>query len=140
MGVLEQRDLLLYLEPEWMEAGSAPADAVTEAGWHWIKREDPDHVTPVAGAAAHPDFDVLDLFANDAFWSSEHKILEGGRIDPPLEYNPDDGGVLTISFNVAGTFNFKDYHDDTTEPDGLWEIRLDAGIHPFPPVISCVPE
>ncbi|MGD8451544.1 MAG: hypothetical protein PVJ57_06970 [Phycisphaerae bacterium] len=50
------------------------------------------------------------------------------------------GGVLTISFDIAGTFDFKDYHDDTTAADGQWKIRQDAGIHPFPPGISCTAE
>jgi hypothetical protein len=139
MGVLNPRDFLLQLQPEWMEAGSALAGLVTEAGWYWMERENPDNVAPVAGAAAHPTFNVLDLFANDAFWSAEHKVLEGGRINPPLEYDPAQGGVVTIQFDVTGTFDFKDYHDATTPPDGLWEIRRDAGIHPFPPSYECVP-
>jgi hypothetical protein len=105
-----------------------------------MEMSDPDHVEPIEGAAAHPEFNVLDLVSNDEFWSSEHKVLEGGRIQPPLEYDPNDGGVLTISFDVTGKFNFKDYHDETTEPDGLWEIRKDAGIHPFPPDFECLPE
>ena len=140
MGVLEPRDFLLYLEPSWMEAGSELAVSVTEAGWYWMEMSDPDHVVPVADATAHPEFHVLDLFANDEFWSSEHKVLEGGRISPPLEYDPNDGGVLTIQFDVTGKFNFKDYHDETTDPDGQWEIRRDGGIHPFPPDFNCVPE
>lgn len=138
MGVLEQRDFLLLLEPEWMEAGSTLAASVTESTWYWMDREDPDHVVPVDGATEHPTFPVLDLFANDEFWSSEHKVLEGGRIEPPLEYDPNAGAVLTIAFDVTGTFDFKDYHDETTEPDGQWEIRRDAGIHPFPPSFDCV--
>jgi hypothetical protein len=140
MGALEPRDFLLYLEPSWMEAGSELAASVTEAGWYWMEMSDPDHVVPVAGAVTHPEFHVLDLFADDEFWSSEHKVLEGGRINPPLEYDPEEGGVLTIAFDVTGKFNFKDYYDETTEPDGQWEIRLDAGIHPFPPDFNCVPE
>ena len=140
MGVLEPRDFLLYLEPSWMEAGSELAVSVTEAGWYWMEMSDPDHVVPVADATAHPEFHVLDLFANDEFWSSEHKVLEGGRISPPLEYDPNDGGVLTIQFDVTGKFNFKDYYDETTDPDGQWEIRRDGGIHPFPPDFNCVPE
>jgi len=140
MGILEPRDFLLYLEPSWMEAGSELAASVAEAGWYWMEMSDPDHVVPVAGADAHPEFHVLDLFANDEFWSSEYKVLEGGRISPPLEYDPNDGGVLTIQFDVTGKFNFKDFHDETTEPDGQWEIRRDGGIHPFPPDFNCVPE
>ena len=140
MGVLEPRDFLLYLEPAWMESGSELAGSVTEAGWYWMEMADPDHVVAVDGAAAHPEFHVLDLFANDEFWSSEHKVLEGGSIDPPLEYDPNDGGALTIEFDVTGKFNFKDYYDETTEPDGLWEIRQDSGIHPFPPGFECAPE
>jgi hypothetical protein len=140
MGVLEPRDFLLYLEPGWMDPNSALAASVTEEGWYWMEMSDPDHVVPVEGAAAHPEFHVLDLFANEEFWSSAHKALEGGRIDPPLEYDPNDGGVLTISFDVTGKFSFKDYYDETTEPDGLWEIRRDSGIHPFPPDFNCVPE
>jgi len=140
MGVLEPRDFLLYLEPAWMEEGSDLAAAVTEAGWYWMEMGNPDNVVPVAGAEAHPSFHVLDLFADEEFWSSEHKVLEGGWIDPPLEYDPAAGGVLTIAFDVEGTFNFKDYHDETTAPDGRWEIRRDGGIHPFPPDIHCLPE
>ncbi len=140
MGVLEPRDFLLYLEPSWMEAGSDLAASVIEAGWYWMEMSDPDHVVPVADATAHPEFHVLDLFANDEFWSSEHKVLEGGRISPPLEYDPEEGGVLTIEFDVTGKFNFKDYYDETTEPDGQWEIRRDGGIHPFPPDFNCVPD
>lgn len=67
-------------------------------------------------------------------------MLEGGIINPPLEYDPNDGGVLTITFDVTGKFNFKDYYDETTEPDGQWEIRRDGGIHPFPPDFDCTPE
>jgi hypothetical protein len=140
MGVLEPRDFLLYLEPAWMEDAPELAASVTEAGWYWMEMSDPNHVVAVDGAAAHPEFHVLDLFANDEFWSSEHKVLEGGRIEPPLEYDPNDGGVLTIEFDVTGKFNFKDYYDENTEPDGLWEIRRDSGIHPFPPDFNCVPE
>ena len=140
MGVLEPRDFLLYLEPAWMESGSELAGSVTEAGWYWMEMADPDHVVAVDGAAAHPEFHVLDLFANDEFWSSEPKVLEGGSLAPPLEYDPNDGGALTIEFDVTGKFNFKDYYDETTEPDGLWEIRQDSGIHPFPPGFECAPE
>lgn len=140
MGVLEPRDFLLYLEPEWMEDTAELAASVTEAGWYWMEMSDPNHVVAVDGAAAHPEFHVLDLFADDEFWSSEHKVLEGGQINPPLEYDPNDGGVLTIEFDVTGKFNFKDYYDETTDPDGLWEIRRDGGIHPFPPDFNCVPE
>jgi hypothetical protein len=140
MGVLEPRDFLLYLEPSWMEASSDLAASVAEAGWYWMEMSDPDHVVPVADAAAHPEFHVLDLFANDEFWSSEHKVLEGGRISPPLDYDPNDGGILTIEFDVTGKFNFKDYYDESTDPDGQWEIRRDGGIHPFPPDFNCVPE
>ena len=140
MGVLEPRDFLLYLQPEWMAASTELADAGSEEGWYWMEMSDPDHVVPVAGASEHPTFHVLDLFANDEFWSSEHKVLEGGRIQPPLEYDPELGGVLTIVFDVTGKFNFKDYHDETTDPDGLWEIRRDGGIHPFPPDFECLPE
>ena len=140
MDVLEPRDFLLFLEPDWMEAGTDLAHEVAEEGWYWMEREDPDHVEAVDGATAHPTFNVLDLFANDEFWGSEHKVLEGGRIQPPLEYDPNTGGTLTITFDVTGKFNFKDYHDETTDPDGLWEIRKDAGIHPFPPDFNCTPE
>ena len=140
MGVLEPRDFLLYLDPEWMEEGSTLAATVTEAGWYWMEREDPDHVEAVDGATEHPTFNVLDLFANDEFWGSEHKVLEGGRIQPVLEYDATSGGTLTITFDVTGKFNFKDYHDETTDADGLWEIRQDAGIHPFPPDFNCTPE
>jgi hypothetical protein len=140
MGVLEPRDFLLYLEPAWMEDNPELAALITEAGWYWMEMGNPDQVVPVAGAATHPDFHVLDLFANDEFWSSEHKVLEGGHINPPLEYDPTAGGVVTIAFDVAGKFDFKDYHDETTEPDGQWEIRKDGGIHPFPPDIECRPE
>lgn len=140
MGVLQARDFLLYLEPAWFESDPELAAAVTEAGWYWMEMGDPDHVEPVAGAAAHPEYHVLDLFANEEFWSSEHKVLEGGWIEPPLEYDPEAGGVLTISFDLIGKFNFKDYHDEEVEPDGLWEIRQDGGIHPFPPDFDCVPE
>ena len=94
----------------------------------------------VAGAAAHPSFNVLDLFANDAFWSQEHRVLEGGSIGPPLVYDPAAGGIVSINFNVANTFNFKDYHDASTQADGLWEIRKDGGIHPFPPNLACIPQ
>jgi len=140
MGVLEPRDFLLYLEPAWMDPNSVLGASVTEEGWYWMEMADPNNVVAVDGAAAHPEFHVLDLFANDEFWSSEHKVLEGGRINPPLEYDPNDGGVLTIEFDVTGKFNFKDYYDETTDPDGLWEIRQDSGIHPFPPDFDCVPE
>ncbi len=140
MDILAPRDFLLYLQPEWMEDGSDLASQVTEAGWYWMERGNPDHVVPVAGATEHPTFPVLDLFANDEFWSQEHKVLEGGRISPPLQYDPEKGGVVTINFDVARTFDFKDYHDETTPADGLWEIRRDAGIHPFPPNFTCIPE
>jgi len=140
MGVLQQRDFLLWLDPAWMTGFDALSAAVTEAGWYWMERENPDHVLAVAGATEHPSFNVLDLFANDAFWSAEHKVLEGGRITPALEYDPAAGGVVTINFDVTGTFNFKDYHDATTTADGKWEIRRDAGIHPFPPNFQCAPE
>lgn len=139
MGVLEPRDLLLYLEPAWMEGYAELQASVIQPGWYWMEMGNPDHVVAVEGAAAHPEFHVLDLFANDEFWSSEHKVLEGGYIQPPLAYDPQTGGVLTIHFDVTGTFNFKDYHDETVEPDGQWEIRRDAGIHPFPPAFDCVP-
>ncbi len=140
MGVLEQRDFLLELDPDWMEEGSELAASVTDVGWYWMEMSDPDNVVAVDWTAAHPSFHVLDLFANEEFWSSEHKVLEGGRIDPPLEYDAEVGGIVTIEFDVTGAFNFKDYYDDETEADGLWEIRLDGGIHPFPPVINCVPD
>ena len=140
MGVLEPRDFLLYLEPSWTETGSDLAASVTAAGWYWMEMADPDHVVAVDGATAHPEFQDLDQFADDEFWSSEHKVLEGGRIQPPLEYDPKDGGILTISFDVTGKFNFKDYYDETTDPDGQWEIRRDGGIHPFPPDFECAPE
>ncbi len=140
MGVLLTRDFLLQLDPAWMEPGSALAGLVTEVGWYWMERPNWDHVEAVAGAAAHPDYPVLDLFANDAFWSQEHRVLEGGRIEPPLEYDPARGGVVTINFDVTETFDFKDFHDETTAPDGLWELRRDAGIHPLPPRIGCVPQ
>jgi hypothetical protein len=140
MDLLAPRDFLLYLQPEWMAAGSDLASQVTEAGWYWMERGNPDHVVPVAGATEHPTFPVLDLFANDEFWSQEHKVLKGGRISPPLQYDPEKGGVVTINFDVARTFDFKDYHDETTPADGLWEIRRDAGIHPFPPNFTCIPE
>ena len=55
-------------------------------------------------------------------------------------YDPEAGGVLTLIVDVTGTFNFKDWYDETTDPDGLWEIRRDAGIHPFSPSFSCSPE
>jgi hypothetical protein len=139
MGVLQQRDFLLNLDPAWMEPGSALEALVTATGWYWMDMGNPDNVTPVDGAAAHPTYHVLDLFANDEFWSAEHKVLEGGRIEPPLEYDPAVGGAVTINFDVTGTFDFKDYHDETTAPDGQWEIRQDAGIHPFPPNFVCVP-
>ncbi|MBN2563930.1 MAG: hypothetical protein JXQ75_23695 [Phycisphaerae bacterium] len=140
MDSLEPRDFLLYLDPSWMEAGSDLADLVTEEGWYWMEMSDPDNVVAVEGAAGHPEFHVLDLFANEEFWSSEHKVLEGGMISPPLEYDPEEGGVLTIRFDVTGKFNFKDYHDESEDPDGLWEIRKDAGIHPFPPDFNCLPQ
>jgi len=140
MGLLEPRDLLLRLEPSWMQPGSQLASLVTQAGWYWMQREDPDNVIAVDGAASRPPYNVLDLFANEEFWSAEHKVLEGGLVDPPLVYDPDAGAVLTIAFNATGTFNFKDYHDESVEPDGQWEIRTDSGIHPFPPSFSCIPE
>lgn len=140
MDVLEPRDFLIYLDPSWMESGTELASAVMNTGWYWMEREDPDHVEPVAGASAHPEFNVLDLFADDEFWSSAHKVLEGGRIEPPLEYDSKTGGILTITFDVTGMFNFKDYYDEATPADGLWEIRLDGGIHPFPPNFDCSPE
>ena len=105
-----------------------------------MNREDPDVVLAVDGAVQRPAFNVLDLFANDEFWNSEHKVLEGGVISPPLEYDPEAGGVLTINFKVEGKFNFKDYYDETKEADGLWEIRYDTGIHPFPPDFECQPQ
>jgi len=140
MPPMEPRDFLLYLEPEWVDAESELGQYVSATGWYWLDRSNADHVEPVDPAGMHPDFAVLDLFANDEYWSREHQVLEGGRIDPPLVYDPAKGGTLTISFGVTGTFNFKDYHDETLEPDGLWEIRRDAGIHPFPPQISCIPD
>ena len=140
MGVLQQRDFLLQLDPAWMEPASALESLVTATGWYWMDMGDPDSVTPVEGAAAHPTYHVLDLFANDAFWSAEHKVLEGGRIEPSLVYDPAVGGMVTINFDVTGAFDFKDYHDATMAPDGQWEIRQDAGIHPFPPNFACVPE
>ncbi len=140
IGVLEPRDFLLYLEPEWMTGGDELAAAVTVADWYWMEMGNPDHVVAVTGAAAHPDFPVLDLFANDAFWSQEHRVLEGGLIEPPLVYDPNEGGVVTITIDVTETFNFKDYHDESVAADGLWEIRLDAGIHPFPPRLNGLPE
>ncbi|MCB9851514.1 MAG: hypothetical protein H6819_00340 [Phycisphaerales bacterium] len=139
-GVLQARDFLLYLEPEWFLENTQLGMTVTEAGWYWMDREDPDHVVAVEGATSHPSFPVLDLFANEEFWSSEHKVLEGGVISPELEYDSEAGGVLNIQFDVTEKFNFKDYHDDTTEADGLWEIRKDGGIHPFPPDISSQPQ
>ncbi|MCA9297527.1 MAG: hypothetical protein KDA28_00590, partial [Phycisphaerales bacterium] len=139
-GVLQARDFLLYLEPEWFDGFSQLQASVTEAGWYWMDRGDPDHVVAVEGATAHPDFAVLDLFANEEFWSSEHKVLEGGVISPELEYDAEAGGVLNMRFDVTEKFNFKDYYDDTTAPDGLWEIRKDGGIHPFPPDISADPQ
>ena len=107
-----------------------------------MEREDPDHVLACGGGPRHTRrFNVLDLFANDEFWSAEHKVLEGGRIDPPLVYDPADGGVLTITFDIVGTFNFKDYHDETTAADGEWEIRpVTRAFIPFPPGISCTAE
>ncbi|MEK7730507.1 MAG: hypothetical protein AAB363_01490 [Planctomycetota bacterium] len=140
MGVLQPRDFLLYLEPSWMPPDSEPAAAVTAPGWYWMEMGDADHVVAVEGAAAHPDFHVLDLFANDEFWSSEHKVLEGGVIRTPLEFDPQRGATLTISFDVTGKFNFKDYYDENVPPDGLWEIRRDGGIHPFPPDFEAIPE
>jgi len=140
MDLLEPRDFLLYLQPEWMTGYAQLATAVTEAGYYWMNREDPDVVLAVEGASQRPDYNVLDLFANDEFWNSEHKVLEGGMINPPLEYDPEAGGVLTINFNVEEKFNFKDYYDETKEADGLWEIRYDTGIHPFPPDFECQPQ
>ena len=139
MGTLEPRDFLLYLDPAWMAGDETLAALVTEVDWYWMQRDDPDHVERVTGATVHPSYPVLDLFADDEFWSSEHKVLEGGRISPPLEFDPAVGGFLTIVFDVEGKFNFKDYHDETTEADGLWEIRRDGGIHPFPPDFECQP-
>lgn len=139
-GVLQPRDFLLYLKPEWMTGNATLEASVTAEGWYWMDRGDPEHVVAVEGATEHPNFPVLDLFANDEFWSSEHKVLEGGVINPALDYDPEVGGVLTISFDVTEKFNFKDYHDDSTEADGLWEIRRDGGIHPFPPDFTCVPQ
>jgi hypothetical protein len=138
-GLLRQRDFLLWLDPAWMTGFEQLSAAVTQVGWYWMERENPDHVLAVAGATASPTFNVLDLFANDAFWSSAHKVLEGGRITPPLTYDPAAGAVVTINFDMNGTFDFKDYHDATTAADGLWEIRRDAGIHPFPPNFTCAP-
>ncbi|MFQ6048315.1 MAG: hypothetical protein ACE5K7_03010 [Phycisphaerae bacterium] len=140
IGLLEPRDLLLYLEPSWMQPGSDLAALVTDPGWYWMEMGNPDNVVPVATAPAHPTFHVLDLFADEQFWSSQHKVLEGGIINPPLLYDPADGGVLTIRFDLTGKFNFKDYHDQNEQPDGLWEIRKDSGIHPFPPDFDCIPQ
>jgi|GEM_PF-2393027 len=139
MGVLQPRDLLLWLVPGWMEPGSPLADRVATEGWYWMAFDDPDLVAAVDGADAHPDFHVLDLFANEDFWSAEHRVLEGGGIAPALQYDPAAGGVVTLLVDVTNTFTFKDYHDETTDPDGLWEIRRDAGIHPFTPQFLCVP-
>lgn len=139
-GVLRARDFLLYLEPDWFDDSTQLGMTVTDAGWYWMERENPDHVVAVDGATSHPTFNVLDLFANDEFWSAEHKVLEGGVISPELVYDSETGGVLTMQFDVTGKFNFKDYHDDTTPADGLWEIRKDGGIHPFPPDITGEPQ
>lgn len=139
-GVLEARDFLLYLEPDWFDANTQLGMTVTEAGWYWMDRGDPDHVVAVEGATSHPGFGVLDLFANEEFWSAEHKVLEGGVISPELTYDSMTGGVLNMQFDVTEKFNFKDYHDDTTPADGLWEIRKDGGIHPFPPDITAAPQ
>lgn len=139
-GVLQARDFLLYLEPEWFDGSSQLGMSVTEAGWYWMDRGDPDNVVAVEGATSHPSFPVLDLFANEEFWSAEHKVLEGGVISPELEYDSEAGGVLTMQFDVTEKFNFKDFHDETTDADGLWEIRKDGGIHPFPPDVSCEPQ
>lgn len=139
-GTLMARDFLLYLDPEWFEDNTQLGTTVMEEGWYWMDRGDPDNVVAVEGASMHPTFPVLDLFANEEFWSAEHKVLEGGVISPELEFDAEAGGVLTMQFDVTEKFNFKDYHDDTTEPDGLWEIRKDGGIHPFPPDITAVPQ
>lgn len=141
MGTLMQRDFLLWLEPEWVAGFDPLPELVTVPGWYWMEQPTSQfwaHVVPVEGATAHPDFPVLDLFANDVFWSSEHKVLEGGWINPPLTFDPALGAVVTINVDVANTFDFKDYHDDLVAPDGQWEIRADAGIHPFTPNFECV--
>jgi hypothetical protein len=139
MGLLEPRDFLLYLEPSWMTGYEQLSSEVTQAGFYWMNREDADVVLAVDGATEHPNFNVLDLFADDDFWNSEHKVLEGGMINPPLVYDPDEGGILSVDFDLEGKFNFKDYHDDSKAADGLWEIRYDSGIHPFPPDFECRP-
>jgi hypothetical protein len=139
-GTLQARDFLLFLNPDWFEENTQLGMSVTSEGWYWMDRGDPDHVVAVEGAAAHPSFGVLDLFANEEFWSAEHKVLEGGVISPELEYDMETGGVLTVTFDVTEKFNFKDFHDETTDADGLWEIRKDGGIHPFPPDIGSVPQ
>ena len=139
IGTLQPRDFLLYLEPEWFENNTQLGMTVTEAGWYWMDRGDSDNVVAVEGATEHPTFPVLDLFSNDEFWNAEHKVLEGGVISPALEFNAETGGLLTMQFDVTEKFNFKDYYDNNTEADGLWEIRRDGGIHPFPPDIECMP-
>ncbi len=139
-GTLQARDFLLFLDPEWFEESTQLGMSVTDEGWYWMDRGDPDNVVAVDGASSHPSFGVLDLFAKEEFWSAEHKILEGGVISPELEYDMDAGGVLTVTFDVTEKFNFKDFHDETTDADGLWEIRKDGGIHPFPPDIGSTPQ
>lgn len=135
----EKRDFLVEL------------DVDGEDVWHWVN-PDADTFYPIT--ETRPDINFLDLFADKAFWDRDdvkisstdttHTQTMGfsfdidtdgdGMADGSPTFTIEEGTAytLTLTFTFDNKFTYWENVDGT---DGVFELGLDCGLHPFLPNI-----
>jgi hypothetical protein len=136
----------------------------TGSDWYWMRRNIESAGVPffisTADGAAHPDFNILDLFANDAFWGDmEDYDDESVLVTIESETNADAVmesftlGLLEqllLTVDITDTMNFKEIEggayedgsldigptDDTASPSTQYG---DQGYHPMMPRLNLQP-
>lgn len=126
-------------------------DVDGEDVWHWAN-PDADTFYPIT--ETRPDMNFLDLFADEAFWDRDdvtisstdtthtHTMGFSFDIDADGDGSADASPTFTIeegsAYTVTLTFTFNNkftYWENVDGTDGVFELGLDCGLHPFLPNI-----
>ena len=135
----EKRDFLVTL------------DVDGEDVWHWVN-PDADTFYPIT--ETRPDINFLDLFADEAFWDRDDVTISSTDtthtqtmgfsfdIDTDGDGIADESPTFTIeegeAYTLTLTFTFDNkftYWENVGGTDGVFELGLDCGLHPFLPNI-----
>lgn len=113
--------------------------------WDWI-HPDGDPITPITSTRPST---VIDLFANEEFWTQDPIILStreapvSGGMDFSYEGDPivitaSGAYTITLTFDIAETFNFWNWLDDENPTgDGIYDFEHgNCGIHPMLPKVT----